>query len=173
MVVVVEAFVMMVVSSVIVKGLEISADHCMIFPFAPGSHRSLVRNLRSSRLRHPDGSAQVVSAVRRSAIVVKTRNMASQSSVLEQQNNQRLEELSRKVTSLRNVWPFLGFATQADFLVGHRRHPYTGIRSVVYRSRRNLHPYLQNSGRLTDFGREKYSHDSQPQLRIQRANSLG
>jgi hypothetical protein len=31
--------------------------------------------------------------------------MSSQNNVLEQQNNQRLEELSRKVTSLRNVQP--------------------------------------------------------------------
>jgi hypothetical protein len=31
--------------------------------------------------------------------------MSSQSNILEQQNNQRLEELSRKVTSLRNASP--------------------------------------------------------------------
>jgi len=63
----------------------------------------------------PDHSAQVLSAVRRSRIVVKNWDMASQSSVLEQQNNQRLEELSRKVTSLRNVSPFVGFGLKLTF----------------------------------------------------------
>jgi len=64
----------------------------------------------------------------------RLQRMSSQSSVLEQQNNQRLEELSRKVTTLRNVSIFVVVADN----LGDDRYSFTGFRSIIYWSGRKI-----------------------------------
>jgi hypothetical protein len=86
---------------------KVYEEHLFIWPWSRLEF-GRVNCVAKLRLRHPTSSPTVcrrrppeLSAKRPHTFLAFS--MSSQSNVLEQQNNQRLEELSRKVTSLRNV----------------------------------------------------------------------